>query len=98
MAITNNGTDPMPAAPMALPRISDVKLPDWRQEPVQVAEPSDRAGTYTIEQLEILLQPLLTAVPARRERAWLPAQTIAFAIAASTILWSAILFVAIRLF
>ncbi|HJR56237.1 MAG TPA: hypothetical protein VJ798_06635 [Rhizomicrobium sp.] len=82
---------------MALPRISDVKLPDWHQAPVQVAESSDRAGTYAIEQLEILLQPLLTAVPSKRERVWLPAQTIAFAVAASAILWSAILFVAIRL-
>ena len=88
----------MSAAPMALPRISEVKLPDWRHEPVQLAEPSDRAGTYTIEQLEILLQPLLTAAPRKRERVWLPAQTIAFAVAASAILWSAILFVAIVLF
>ena len=82
---------------MALPRHSEAAFPERQREPVAFAQAGDRAGNYSIEQLETLLQPLLVAAPRKRERTWLPAQTIAFAIAASALLWSVILFAAIRL-
>jgi hypothetical protein len=82
---------------MALPRISEVAFPQ-RPQPVQPADPSDRAGRYSIAELETLLQPLLVAAPKKRERIWLPAQTIAFAVTASALLWAVILIAAMTLF
>jgi hypothetical protein len=80
---------------MALPRIiSEANFPERALAPVQPAAASDRAGSYTVEQLEILLQPLLVAAPQKRERVWAPAHTFAFVIGVSLALWAAIIFVA----
>jgi hypothetical protein len=81
---------------MALPRISEAIIPKRQPQPVLLAELSDRAGQYTIEQLETLLQPLLVAAPQKQRRVWPLAHSVAFVVGVSLMLWSAIIFVAVQ--
>jgi hypothetical protein len=82
---------------MALPRPSEVQYPDWqdthwRNGPILPASLTDRAGQYTIEQLETLLQPLLVAAPIKPPHRWSARRTVGFAVVTSALLWAAIIF------
>ena len=81
---------------MALPLAKPIDAPATDIVPV-FAEASDRAGPYTMQQLEVLLQPLLAVEEDDGAVAWPAAASWAFVLGSSLALWSAIIFVITRL-
>lgn len=81
---------------MALPHRFDPDAAKVRRKPALLAKPGDRAGNFTIEQLEMWLQPFPLGTSGKPKGAWQPWKAIAFVVIASTLLWSAILFAVLQ--
>jgi hypothetical protein len=71
--------------------------PPDQLRPLVMAQPQDRAGGYTIEQLQALLAPVLEQ-PAHPERKWPLAYGFALAGALSLALWAIAILGLSRLF